>query len=256
MRELTVAAPTTLVVTGERVRAYAEATDDPDPRYAAGDVAPPMFAAVAASEVMMRLLADGTLPADRLLHRSQDMTFLAPVRCGDELVTEWSFADRTSTRAGETLTTDLVTRSTSGQVCCLVRMGAFISPGPAGPPRDPAHAEPPVGGVVRRVAADQPARYARASGDTNRPHTDEAFARRLGFRTVILHGLCTMAFAAQAVIAEACAGEPGRLRRLSVRFQSVVYPGDVLHTFLTPDGSLRMVNQDGVRVLRGRAEVG
>ena len=51
-----------------------------------------------------------------------------------------------------------------------------------------------------------------------------------GLKGVILHGLCTMAFAQRAIIDKAAGGDPARLSRMRVRFAKPVYPGETLIT--------------------------
>jgi acyl dehydratase len=78
---------------------------------------------------------------------------------------------------------------------------------------------------------------------------------------IIVHGLCTMAFASRAIIESLCGGDPLRLMRLGVRFARPVFPGDRLTTSIWPgeapgDYSLTTANSDGVVVLRdGRAKI-
>lgn len=67
--------------------------------------------------------------------------------------------------------------------------------------------------------------YAGASGDYNAIHIDEEFAKKAGLGGIILQGLCTMAFACRAVIKDL---DPGKLKKIKVRFSQVVRPLDVL----------------------------
>ena len=106
-------------------------------------------------------------------------------------------------------------------------------------------------------------RYAGASGDFNRIHWDEEFARSVGLPGVIAHGMYSMALAARSVTD--FAGDPRALRRLRVRFSAMIRPGQTL----TVRGSvaavdqaggvtlrLEAVNDDGERVLaKGEAEL-
>src|SRR5580698_8846720 len=65
-------------------------------------------------------------------------------------------------------------------------------------------------------------RYAGASGDFNPIHIDEEFARAVGLRGRILHGLWTMAQVARAQTE--AAGGPEHLKRLSVQFRGMGVP--------------------------------
>ncbi|MGB0091983.1 MAG: MaoC/PaaZ C-terminal domain-containing protein [Solirubrobacteraceae bacterium] len=62
-------------------------------------------------------------------------------------------------------------------------------------------------------------RYAGASGDFNPIHIDEEFAKQVGLRGRILHGLWTMAQVARAHTE--AAGGPESLKRLSVQFRGL-----------------------------------
>src|ERR1700719_4847402 len=65
-------------------------------------------------------------------------------------------------------------------------------------------------------------RYTGASGDFNPIHIDEEFARAVGLRGRILHGLWTMAQVARAQTD--AAGRPEHLKRLSVQFRGMGVP--------------------------------
>jgi 3-hydroxybutyryl-CoA dehydratase len=110
---------------------------------------------------------------------------------------------------------------------------------------------------VREVDTYRPIYYAAASGDFNPIHIDPAVAREAGYQGVILQGMCTFAW-----LADACAtylGDPVRLRRVSARFTKPVQVGDVI-TFrgrcaAVEGGTVRLeisaVNQRGEEVLKG-----
>lgn len=67
--------------------------------------------------------------------------------------------------------------------------------------------------------------YAGASGDRNRIHWDEAFAKSVGLPDVIAHGMFTMS--AVAELLSAWAGDGGRVLSYGTRFTNpVVVPYD------------------------------
>ena len=105
----------------------------------------------------------------------------------------------------------------------------------------------------------RPIYYAAASGDFNPIHIDHEIATLAGLPGNILHGMCTMAWAAEAAI-DALGGDPGDLRRLSARFTRPVKVEDVVtFTATIEPGSrsvvLTAINQDGQEVLKnGSAE--
>ena len=76
------------------------------------------------------------------------------------------------------------------------------------------------------ITTMQLVQYAGASGDFNRIHYDEPFAREGGFPSVIAHGMLSMAFFGQLVAD--WAGGPEAIARLHARFKAVTFPGDVI----------------------------
>jgi acyl dehydratase len=69
----------------------------------------------------------------------------------------------------------------------------------------------------------------RLAGDYNPLHIDPEVASSAGFDRPILHGLGAYGTVGRALIKVLCGDDPGRLRRLDVRFTSPVYPGEPLH---------------------------
>jgi 3-hydroxybutyryl-CoA dehydratase len=111
--------------------------------------------------------------------------------------------------------------------------------------------------TVREVDRYRPIYYAAASGDFNPIHIDPAIGRLAGYQGVILQGMCTFSW-----LADACAayvGDPGRVRKVSARFVKPVEVGDVI-TFQgrcagVAGGRVRLevsaTNQRGEEVLKG-----
>lgn len=77
------------------------------------------------------------------------------------------------------------------------------------------------------VPADAALLY-RLNGDVNPLHSDPATARKAGFDRPILHGLCSMGIACRVVLQRWCDHDPSRLRELTLRFASPVYPGEAV----------------------------
>jgi acyl dehydratase len=107
-------------------------------------------------------------------------------------------------------------------------------------------------------------KYAGASGDFNLIHTDDETARSVGLDGVIAHGMLSMAFLGEYLCWLA---GPESVRRLSVRFNEMVRPGDTLtcrgrvKERTTSDAVSRLrlevwtENQRAERVTVGEAEV-
>jgi len=94
--------------------------------------------------------------------------------------------------------------------------------------------------LTQTCDAYRPIYYAAASGDFNPIHIDAEVGRAAGLDGVILQGLCTMAWAAEA--AARLYGDPARLKKLSVRFSAPVKPGDTI----TVEGAVTGIEGDRV----------
>lgn len=120
--------------------------------------------------------------------------------------------------------------------------------------------EPITRGPIQRP---QIAKFAAATGDFNPIHTDEAFAQKVGFPSIIAHGPLTLAFLTQAL------GHnfgPDKVRAVTAQFRAPILPGDTLRVEGTvtevADGrascELRVVrgDDDVVATGTGSAEIG
>ncbi len=267
--------PRTATIDADRARAYAAATNDPNPRYVSGEYAPPVFAVVPTWDAMMVALHDVVPAADQvaMLHAEQDMHFFRPLVPGRLLVT---YAEAYSLRSGRmgTRFTMRVVSSYEGGEPVVEQFATMLIRGvdPVGDvgPAPPSHTFPPeaksakIAEVATKVEVDQALRYADASGDANPIHVDDAAAKAVGLPGVILHGMCTMALCGRGVVDELAAGDPTRLHRLAVRFYRPVFPGNDLVTALYHLGTVderRVVAFEAssaakVVVRDGRAEIG
>ena len=96
--------------------------------------------------------------------------------------------------------------------------------------------------LVREVDAYRPIYYAAASGDFNPIHVDAEVGRAAGYSGVILQGMCTYSWLADACVAYL--GDPTRLVRLRARFTKPVQVGDVV----TIEGRCTAVEGTNVRL--------
>ncbi|KAJ6161338.1 Peroxisomal hydratase-dehydrogenase-epimerase [Penicillium chermesinum] len=85
--------------------------------------------------------------------------------------------------------------------------------------------------VEEKTSEDQAALY-RLNGDRNPLHIDPEFSKVGGFKTPILHGLCSLGISAKHVF-----GKYGAFKNLKVRFAGVVLPGQTLRTELWKEGN-------------------
>ena len=117
-----------------------------------------------------------------------------------------------------------------------------------------------IGPVTVPVTRETLVAYANASGDQNRIHQDEGFAKSVGLPDVIAHGMWTMG-AAGAVVEE-WAGDAGRVVEFGTRFTNmVVVPSDgsaieVTGTVKSVDEETRRAVVDLATTCRGEKVLG
>lgn len=114
--------------------------------------------------------------------------------------------------------------------------------------------------TVQRTTPNQAALYRLSIGETNPLHIDPDFARKVGFKKPLLHGLCTYGFAARAVMKAHCDNDPKAIKTFDVRFASPFYPGETMVTRSWRDGAVvsfeTICAERGVTVFKnGRCEL-
>jgi acyl dehydratase len=102
------------------------------------------------------------------------------------------------------------------------------------------------------ISRSQIARFAAATGDFNPIHTDEAFAQKIGFPSVIAHGPLTLAFLTQVL------GHnfgPDKVRAVTAQFRAPILPGDTLRVEGTVTEVARCRASCELRIVRGDDDV-
>jgi acyl dehydratase len=100
-------------------------------------------------------------------------------------------------------------------------------------------------------------KYAGASGDFNRIHVEEEYARAAGYKSVFAHGMLVMGFLGQLV--SDWVG-PARVAKINCRFKAITWPGDVItcrgkviSVGETAEVALTATTQEGTTVAEGSA---
>jgi acyl dehydratase len=256
-------------VTQKQIEDYSQATNDGNERYVGPyAIASPVFLVVPAFPSFMAAATDPDLGADmlRLVHGSEEHIIHRQVRVGDGLTVTPVLESVATKDTGETFTVLATETDERGELVAEVRGTMFIR-GTGDRRRAAAAAaaggETP-GDIIYEettvVEADQTFRYAEASGDHNPIHLDPDTARAAGLPGVILHGMCTMAFATKAAVNGPAGGDPARITRVAVQFSRPVLPGQKLTTVLWGgrggEYGLVTYNAAGKPVIRGgRVEI-
>ena len=217
----------------EAIAAYAAATGDRTASVLGGLAVPAVFPVILV--FTPNEAARGDLPESVWqhvrggVHGAHDIVLHRPLVPGEPLAT-WSqiSAVRTS-RAGTQVVMRFEQVDADGAVAVeqwwtMVLLGlqgvADLGSTPADHRfPDDARARP-VGSVTQHVDKDVARRYAEVSGDWSAHHFDIAVARAAGFDFVFTHGLCTMAICTHSLLGMLGVEDPGRVRRVAVRFAS------------------------------------
>jgi acyl dehydratase len=240
--------PVAFDVERDRIKAYAEATNDSLASHLAGDIAPPVFAVVPAFQAMGQASL-GVIPGEligMILHGEQDFHFHAPIEPDMQLETKAKAIGLRPRSSGITVSVLSETRC-EGELLVSQYMTSFVrgaSGAEAVGEEAPGHGfdeslreSEPAATIEQTFDADQTFRYSEASGDPMPIHLDEEFAKKMGLPGIIIHGLCTMAFTSVAAIEHACPDDPTRLKRLAVRFARIVQPEQSITTRIWDAGA-------------------
>jgi acyl dehydratase len=172
-----------------------------------------------------------------LVHGEQGMTFHNPVKAGDTLKFSFTLSDIADKSSGQLLKFSVCSTNQYDSKVADSDWSLFIRAAQLGSKPKPAdksavqntrQIQDLAFRKVIRTGGDIAHIYSKASNDKNPIHTDDNVARKAGFNGVILHGLCTMSMAMNAIVDCYLDSDPYRLKKLSVRFSAPVYPGDLL----------------------------
>ena len=220
------------------VRRYGAATNDPSPLVAAGRAVPPVAVVTQIWEALQAGRAAVMDAVERSassgVHGEHDVVLHRPITPGEPLETWVSGHAARPVGRNALLTLRYETFDGHGELVAeqwwtTVYLNTTCEPGG---PDVPDHRFPddargrPVADCTIRVDPDMPHRYAEVSGDWSAHHFDVDAARQSGFDRPFLHGLCTMALCAQAIVTTVGDGDPERVRRVAVRFATPVPVGE------------------------------
>jgi acyl dehydratase len=214
-----------------RLRRFAAATNEEDPRRRAGEGVPPGAAVTllwSAQNAGRHALVSREFQeaASGGVHGEHDVVLHRPMTCDEPLLTWVEGWGARPAGANSVVTLHYVTRDAQDKVVVeqwwsTVWLGVRCPPDGAA---TPAHAFPEdarkrvLPSWVTDVDDGMARRYAEVSGDWSAHHFDATAARRSGSERPFLHGLCTLALCAKGVVDVVAGGDPDALRRIAVRF--------------------------------------
>ncbi|MFX1508623.1 MAG: MaoC/PaaZ C-terminal domain-containing protein [Promethearchaeota archaeon] len=222
----------------ERTIAYAKATNEVNPRYYESDenrlAIPPLFPVTMLVDPMKQIVMDDTLNLDifRMVHGEQEIFYHRPLKPWDRIKTKVELDSIDVKEAGDILWAKIMGHSQE-ELVFEMRAGMFFRKPRKG--MKSKKKEKPVEREIlfsndMKVTSDQSVRYAAVSGDENPIHVDKDVAIAVGLPDIILHGLCSLAFATQAVVDELAEGDPAKVKQIKVRFSKPVLMDSTLTT--------------------------
>ncbi len=249
-----------------RLADFARAVDDTNPAHLTGQYAPPVFHHIPVMQSMMGVI--GRLTQGFVMHGEHDFVFAHPMVPGMRLFTTSSLVGVRGIKAGLSFIIQSDIRTADGALVssqfstCLERGTASDIAVGTFPPARPKPERAGAAEVRYALTSDQTRRYADAARDYSPYTIDPAVAAQHGFPAPIVHGMCTLAFAARAIVDAHCGGLTPRLKRLGARFAHPLFllPGQTLTVshWAGPDGTVgfEAIDRDGNAVIRnGYAEV-
>lgn len=199
----------------------------------------PTFAAVFAYE-FNRIVPEGKIAGIRFnpmmaVHGEQFLRVLQPLPTAATVTSTLRIADVFDKGSGLLLVVEIDSFLDDGPMLAQARQALFLRGlggygGPRGPVAKIYNMERPPDIIREERTSPAQALLYRLAGDNNPLHADPQMAAIGNFEKPILHGLCTMGFAARAVLKRCADNEPKRFDSISVRFSSHVYPGETLVT--------------------------
>ena len=212
---------------------YAAATNDRNAPVLAGTSVPATYPVILVFDALNAALAG--LPdlvretSTSGVHGEHDIFLHRPLVPGEALETWSSLVGVRNTSAGTRIVVRIEQLGSAGDLAAehwwtvlFFGLDGLADVGAEPPDHTfPADARShPVGAITQHVDADIATRYAEVSNDWSAHHFDLDAARRSGVDYLFAHGLCTMGMCAQAAVGLVADGDPGRVRRVGVRFAS------------------------------------
>ncbi len=278
--------PVTATITAEDVRQFADAIFDKNPMYRDAEAARALgFANIPAPPTFVtRFIApfeEVGLDVRRMqvLHAEQEYTYTRPLLVGEIVSVRHRVANIRQRPRGDGMAILTLEQLVDGADGERIVTGTALVIARNAPPQEAAasvasagakaHRLEPTGEEITRlsrfVTQEQINAYADASGDHNPIHLDPEQARAVGLDGTIAHGMLDMAFVGQ-LLTDWLVTSPNRggwVRRLRVRFQAMVRPGDTITCYGVLEQRTENVqalgvwmdNERGEQVIVGSGEV-
>ena len=208
----------------------------------------PTFGVIPALDGMAGLVT-GVVPGlnidlSKVLHGEQFIKILKPLPATAKLTNTFKIQDILDKGKGMVLLVEVESRDETGDIVLLNQMSIFVvGAGGFGGARSSEHlinvsTIPPRqadASTEYQTSVDQAALY-RMTGDLNPLHISPDFAAMGGFKTPILHGLCSFGISVRQIMERYADNDPARVLAMKVRMSKPVLPGQKLRTDMWQEG--------------------
>ena len=177
-----------------------------------------------------------------LLHGEQDIEIHQSLPVAAEFTSESRIAEVWDKGKAALVVMESNASDGDGKPLFTVRMGLFLRGeggfgGPSGPAAENERPEREPDGSIETPTLPQQALLYRLNGDKNPLHADPEFAKKGGFDTPIIHGLCSYGIVCKAVVDGALGGDVTQVARYQARFRGVAFPGETYVTSWWKEGN-------------------
>uniref|UniRef100_A0A1B0AFB6 Peroxisomal multifunctional enzyme type 2 n=1 Tax=Glossina pallidipes TaxID=7398 RepID=A0A1B0AFB6_GLOPL len=182
-------------------------------------------------------LPEGKADLTNILHGEQYLEICDEVSTSGNLTSTGQVFDIMDKSTGAVVVTNTNSFDENGRLLIKNQSSIFVvGAGKFGGKKNPIDGVIPIVPAPKRspdatirynTSVDQAALY-RLSGDLNPLHIDPNFSMMAGFKTPILHGLCSMGFSVRAILAKYANNNPSLFKCVKVRFAAPVIPGQTL----------------------------
>uniref|UniRef100_W8BS21 Peroxisomal multifunctional enzyme type 2 n=2 Tax=Ceratitis capitata TaxID=7213 RepID=W8BS21_CERCA len=197
------------------------------------------------SNLVASALPSGSADLSNILHGEQYLEICDDIPTSGTLTTTGKVFDLMDKGSGALVVTNSDTYDESGRLLVKNQSSIFIvGAGKFGGKKTPIAGVIPIINAPNRnpdatihykTSEDQAALY-RLSGDLNPLHIDPDFATLAGFKTPILHGLCSLGFSVRAVLAQYANNNTLLFKAVKARFSAPVIPGQTLKIDMWKEG--------------------
>ncbi|XP_058820149.1 peroxisomal multifunctional enzyme type 2-like isoform X1 [Topomyia yanbarensis] len=209
----------------------------------------PGLLSVMGSNITASAIPHASFDLTNILHGEQYIELFDSVPTDGNLITTTSVIDVLDKKSGALVITQSDSYDENGTLIArgqsstfVVGVGNFNGKTKASPEVKPLVPNPkrsPDASVQVKTTRDQAALY-RLSGDLNPLHIDPGFSAIAGYKTPILHGLCTMGISVKAVLKQFGADDSSLFKAAKVRFSKPVLPGQTLRVDMWKESNNRV----------------